>query len=305
MDPRIVVTPGHGRRRGAPEILTPIPDEDDLCLYPLENADQTLLNQVTRHYHRTLQRTLPGQQFLKRLGLNDPELPETFKLGYADRTLCHRLGDARRMDGGAVRGRLQRLGVLRPSGHELFRGALVVPVLDERGNTVDMWGHKTSFDQRSQTPLQTSLFDPPRGIFNVKGIRGQEEIILCGGLPDAMTFWCQGFKNVTATLGVKGLTAEHLEAFQRTGTKRVVIAFERTQLGDDEARLVAQALDAVHIDCRRLDLPSSLDVNSYTRLRYQTKGSLSDMLKGAHPFRQMYISLRETMECPRATKSSH
>jgi len=37
-------------------------------------------------------------------------------------------------DGAELRGRLQALGILRPSGHEHFAGSLVVPVLDERAD---------------------------------------------------------------------------------------------------------------------------------------------------------------------------
>ena len=308
------VTPGHRRRaalvppprkRGMPTLGEAVLDEGDYCSNPLEKQDQVLLNQVTRHFQRALKLGLPAQQFLQRLGLSDPALAETLKLGYSDRTLCHKLGDPRTTAGGSVRGRLQRLGILRPSGHELFRGSLVVPILDVSGNTVDMWGHKISTDQRADTPIQISLFDPPRGVFNLPGLKGQEEIILCGGLIDAMTFWCQGFKNVTATLGVRGLTNEHLYALQRFEIRRVVIAFERTKMGDDEARLAAQALDALRISCKRLDLPSGLDVNNYMRLRYPTKGTLADMVRNAHPFRQIYINLREDMACPRAQKSYH
>lgn len=314
MDPRTIVTPAQERaaslrvpyqKRGNATLDSALMDEGDFCSNPLEKEYQLALNQVTRHYHRKLQRTLPGQQFLRRLGLHAPDLVETFKIGYSDRSLCHKLGNPRSIAGGGLRGRLQRLGILRPSGHELLRGSIVVPILDERGNTVDMWGHKVSFEQRYNTPLQISLFDPPRGVFNVKALKGQEEIILCGGLIDAMTVWCHGVKNVTATLGVRGLTSEHLDTFKRYGIKKVVIAFERTKMGDDEARLVGQALDAMRIDCRRLDLPEGLDVNSYTRLRYPTKGPLVDMIRDAHPFRQMYINLREDMACPRAQSRSH
>lgn len=293
------------RGRGAPTLGISLPDEGDHCGNPLDPADQQALNQVTAYFTRSMRRSLSGQQFLRRLGLNDSEVIEAFKLGYSDRTLCHRLGDPRSISGGNLRGRMQRLGILRPSGHELFRGSLVVPILDERGNTQDMYGHKSSYKQRYMTPLHVSLFDPPRGVFNIRGIKGQEEIVLTGVPIDALTLWCHGVKNVTTTLGVKGLTVELLDAFERYGVKRVVIAFERTKMGDDEARNVAQALDAMRIDVRRMDLPSGLDVNTYSRLRYPTKGSLADMVRDSHDFRQTYINLRESMECQRAQKRSH
>lgn len=286
-----------------PDLDMPLPDSDS-CPYPLQRDEQLLLNGAARHYHSTMLHELGGRQYLMRHGLLDPDLIATFKLGFGDRTLCKKVPDRRSVRGGEVRGTLQRLGLIRESGHELYYGSFIVPIFDAAGHTVDMWGEKVSREQRDDTPMQISLFHPPRGVWNIGGIKGgKEEVILCGGLVDAMTFWVRGFRNVTATLGVRGLTPDHLDAFQNRGVKRVLIAFERTKLGDDEARLVAQALASVDIECRRLDLPGSMDVNTYVRLKYLTKGPLEEMVRNAHEFRQTYESIRG-MKCARAVIGS-
>ena len=64
------------------------------------------------------------------VGLSHPELVDTFDLGFANRTLGYRLPAKNRRAGADIRGRLQRLGVLRESGHEHLSGSLVVPILD-------------------------------------------------------------------------------------------------------------------------------------------------------------------------------
>ena len=43
-------------------------------------------------------------------------------------------------------------------------------------------------------------------------------------LIDAMTFWCAGFTNVTTSYGVEWFYGDHVTAFQRYGTKGVLIA---------------------------------------------------------------------------------
>ena len=62
--------------------------------------------------------------------VNDPEAIEVFRLGHANRTLSYRLPTKERKDGAELRGRLQRLGVFRASGHEHLNGCVVVPIID-------------------------------------------------------------------------------------------------------------------------------------------------------------------------------
>ncbi len=53
--------------------------------------NQKLLNQVINYYHEILKQSPEALDYLQSRGLNHPELITTFKLGYANRTLSHRL----------------------------------------------------------------------------------------------------------------------------------------------------------------------------------------------------------------------
>ena len=88
-------------------------------------------------------------------------------------------------------------------------------------------------------------------------------MILCEALIDAMTFWCAGFRNVTASYGVEGFTDDHLEAFKRHGTERVLIAYDRDAAGDRAAEKLAQRLMAEGLECWRVQFPQGLDANEY------------------------------------------
>ena len=68
-----------------------------------------------------------------------------------------------------------------------------------------MYGRKITAELRKGTPLHLYLPGPHRGVWNWEALRESKEIILCESLIDALTFWCAGFRNVTAAYGVEGL----------------------------------------------------------------------------------------------------
>src|SRR5690606_15123242 len=116
-----------------------------------------------------------------------------FRLGFANRTLGLRLPEKNRKAGAEIRTRLQRLGVLRESGHEHFNGSLVVPVFDAGGNVVEVYGRKITPNLRPGTPQHLYLPGPHRGVFNRDAL-ASPEIILCESLIDALTFWNAGHR---------------------------------------------------------------------------------------------------------------
>ena len=87
------------------------------------------------------------------------------------------------------------------------------------------------------------------------------EIILCEALIDGLTFWCAGFRNVTACYGVNGFTEQHKEAFRKHGTKRIYIAYDRDEAGDTAATKHAEELMAMGIECFRVQFPKGQDAN--------------------------------------------
>ena len=65
-----------------------------------------------------------------------------------------------------------------------------------------MYGRKITTNLRAGTPLHLYLPGPHRGVWNEEALEASKEIILCESLIDALTFWCAGFRNVTASYGV-------------------------------------------------------------------------------------------------------
>jgi len=225
--------------------------------------DAALLAQVVGYYHETLKRSPEALDYLKARGLAHPELIDRFKLGFANRTLGLRLPKANRAAGAEIRGRLQKLGVLRASGHEHFNGSLVVPVYDEQGAVSEMYGRKVTPNLRAGTPLHLYLPGPHRGVWNREALAASKEVILCEALIDAMTFWCAGFRNVTSSYGIEGFTDDLLAAFKAHATQRVLIAYDRDAAGDKAAQKLAERLMGEGLECWRIQFPHGMDANEY------------------------------------------
>jgi len=96
--------------------------------------------------------TARARGYLASHGLGSEEAFRNFRLGFADRTLGYHLPGRTRKEGARVRARLQRLGVLRASGHEHLSGSLVVPVFDEDGQVAELYGRKITRNLRPGTP---------------------------------------------------------------------------------------------------------------------------------------------------------
>jgi DNA primase len=252
----------------------------------LQASEQELLNQVIEYYHQTLLASPEALAYLDKRGLgnlaaaeNARELVVKFRLGFANRTLGLRLPQARVKAGGELRARLQGLGVLRESGHEHFNGCLVVPVFDESGNVVEVYGRKIG--DKVDGPAHLYLPGPHLGVWNAQGLQGQEEVILTEALIDAMTFWCAGYTNVTAAYGVEGFTDDHIATFQRCGVRRVLIAFDRDEAGERGTAKVVERLTTAGFECLRIQFPKGMDANEYARKVTPAAKSLGLLIRKA------------------------
>ena len=64
-------------------------------------------------------------------------------------------------------------------------------------------------------------------MFNIAAFAGVDELIVTESLIDALTFWCAGFRHVTAAYGAEGWTADHGRPSTAHGIRRVLIAYDR------------------------------------------------------------------------------
>jgi len=225
--------------------------------------DQAVLQQAVDYYHETLKESPEALRYLQGRGLEHPDMVAHFRLGFSNRSLGYRLPQANRKAGAEIRGRLQRLGILRESGHEHFNGSVVIPVIDLEGKVTEIYGRKITEGLRPGTPLHMYLPGPHRGVWNEEALVVSKEIILCESLIDALSFWCADYRNVTASYGVNGFTEDHRQALKKHGTRKVLIAYDRDEAGEKAAAALAEELLSMGIDCYRVLFPKGMDANEY------------------------------------------
>jgi len=225
-----------------------------------DSDDNALFEQVLDYYGKRLKENQPAIDYLKKRGLWNEAALKRFKIGFADRTLGLTLPHKNRKDGAEIRTRLQRLGIYRESGHEHFNGSLVFPIMDASGDVQELYGRKVGSQKSGIYHLY--LPGPHRGIWNPDSLKSSE-IILTESVIDALTFWVNGFENVTCIYGTEGFTDDHLEAFKTHKTQRVYLAYDRDKAGERAAERDASRLQSVGIECFRVRFPAGMDANEY------------------------------------------
>lgn len=242
-------------------------------------SDGDLLAQVADYYHAELKEAPEALAYLERRGINSSDAIETFKLGFSNRTLGYRIPEKNRRTGKEIRSQLQRLGVIRPSGHELFRGSIIVPVFDEHGKVVQLHGRKITPDLRPGTADHTQLPGGTRGVWNRTGLAAST-IVLCQSFLDALTVWCAGIRNVAAIPGLDAFTEEHLDAL-KTSAKEVLVAFRRDEEGDRAAAAIADRLGTAGIACSRVQFPHGMDANDFALKNAPASKGLARVFRNA------------------------
>ncbi len=249
------LTPGRRTKGTTTRILPPPVD--------FTADDRSLLKQVVSFYHRTLKISPEALAYLKSRGLTSTAVLERYQIGFGNRTLGLGLPRSAGRTGAQIREQLQKIGILRESGHEHFNGSIVIPILDEQGEVLGMYGRKIARGLKEGAPRHLYLKGEHHGVFNIQAVARYPEIILCEALIDALTFLNAGYPNVTSSYGAGGFTPDHWKAFRRYKTRRVLIAYDRDEAGEKAAVALAPQLMEAGIECYRIQFPHGLDANEY------------------------------------------
>lgn len=292
-----------GQVKKASQITPPPPLRPELVEGPKrQGIDPKLIESVVEHYHKTLARPdTKGLEYLRGRGLADPETLKTFRVGYVNGTLKNVLPQS------AVRP-LHQLGILNDKGNEFFFGCVVVPVFCSDGSLGELYGRRieTPSDNRQseienrKCPMHLYLPGQHRGVLNSKAVevfsakggsaRGGEEpgIILTEAILDALSLYAIGVQNVIPCYGTGGFTEDHRTTLKNT--RRVFIAFDNDEAGENGAKKLADRLTADGKECHRIHIPNFdggvKDLNDYVcHLRGQgmslteVKAAFAELLK--------------------------
>ena len=243
--------------------------------------DAALMGQVVNYYHERLLKTPAALDYLRRRGLCHDEALCAFRLGFSDRTLGLRIPAMNRKEGEAIRTRLQALGVYRPNGREHFNGCIVLPIFlprrrpagtetgaaaggacpEQSRRVGEMYGRRITKPEPGG-PKHLFLPGPHEGIWNAEAL-DTGELILCEAPFDALTFWVNGFHNVTFIYGTEGFPDYLFDAILQRRIKRVRLAYDADDAGNRAAARDAERLTAHGVEVFRVKFPWGMDANEY------------------------------------------
>ncbi len=236
---------------------------------------------MVEFYHNTLSgEDTRGLDYLRRRHIADPETLKAFKVGYCNGTLKKVLPESSIPT-------LKKIGLLRADGSEAFDGCIVIPVFTETGDLGECFA-RFLVDRKPTNHLY--LPGAHRGVLNAKAAEVYEDIILTEAAFDALTFYAHGVKNVIPCYGTGGYTADHAATLRNT--RRVFVAFDNDQAGEDGAKRLAPTL-AAGIEAHRVKIPAEFgkDVNEYAARLYregmkpeQVAAALKDLVAKAPRF---------------------
>lgn len=247
-----------------------------LDTFEAELPDYVLLAKVVEFYSEQLRQSPEAQRWLREHRLDRPELIERFKIGFADRSLGYRLPERNRKAGKAIREQLIRLGVLRSTGHEHFRGCVTIPITDADGAVVNVYGHRIGKSVRGE-PMDLWLRpESDKGVFNATGILAPD-VVLTDHVLDALAVVNAGFTSCTVAHDAV------VEPMKTKGVERVLIAFPRTEAGNTKADKLAHELVGQGFTVHRVVFPHGLGAHEFVKAAQDagSSRSLSTLIQNA------------------------
>lgn len=223
-------------------------------------------------------------RFLAGMGLADLPLIQRFGLGFADRTLSRALradGDrpARRS-----RAALAHVGAYRASGHELFRGCVVVPAVGADGSVTQCVGYRVAPARGAEAHSCWLSIDALR-LWNLAALGAPGQLIVCDDVLAALILWRAGFRRVIACARdphpkeIACLVAR-IGAF---APDDVHLAFAADPLGQRGAQEFGAALEQIDIRSHRLPIPRGFDLRTFVRVHPPAEASVGALLRGVVP----------------------
>lgn len=188
---------------------------------------------ATHFYQHSLVRSETALAYLRQRGLSKQSIQD-FRLGYAPESGQAAVDYLTKK--GFSKQEIKDAGLTNRFGGDLFRGRLLVPLMDPGGQTIGFTGRIIVDDPKAPKYLntpQTLLYDKSRHVFGLSQakevIRKHDYSVLVEGNLDVVSTHQAGTKQVVATAGT-ALTLHQLKALGRLSST-VKLAFDTDDAG--------------------------------------------------------------------------
>lgn len=247
----------------------------------LSDVEQQKINLAYQVYAKHLKYHEIALKYLRGVrGLND-DIITRFELGFADKPLCKKFREVDEPI--ALRGLLQRTGLISPKGHQIFLGSVIIPI-KQNGIIVGGVGRRISGVVRhTSTPYPFHLINE-EALFNADCLADNPScVILCKNPLEALSALNQGIEDVISLVANDDFTDVHAKQLKVYQVKVVKIAFNQSPDNLQKIKAIAQVLKRYRIRCKVIELPDWQDVNALTL--YDPSGKqLKQRLRQAQPY---------------------
>jgi DNA primase len=209
--------------------------------------------------------------YLLSRGLSE-ETIRTFKLGYASESwdfLVSKLSGAYSPDLLMTSGlvvRSEKDGRL----FDRFRGRVMFPVYDDRGNAVGFGGRLMNDDKKDAKYLnspETPIYNKRKILYGLNvtrdTIRKEKKAIIVEGYMDFLQLYQHGYINVVAGSGT-AFTDDHSRLLRRFADE-AILCYDSDIAGQKAAVRTGFSVSSQKLECRVLVLPDGEDPDSYLR----------------------------------------
>ena len=232
-----------------------------------------ILDDVATRYAAAFLSDSEPRAYLASRGLDKPELITAFKLGYCEGTLSDSLSSAQKAE-------LIRLGILKASGGEHFKGCIVFPLLDDADHVVSFYGRRIT---TNSGPAHLYLQGHHRGLLNRQAAHAYpEELILTESVIDALSLIALGILNAIPCYGAGGFTDEHAKLLHDERVKTVAIGFDNDEAGRKASEGLAERLVSEGFSVKLITPPTGKDWNE-ALLAGITREAVQELLSTATP----------------------
>jgi len=158
--------------------------------------------------------------------------------------------------------------------YDIFRGRLIIPIIDVTGNIVAFGGRligegKESPDGRKPPKYlnssDTPAFKKMRNLFalNFAKAKCEERLILCEGYMDVIQLHAAGFENAVATLGT-AITPEHARIVKKY-TSHAVLAYDSDSAGQNATAKALRILNDAGVEAKVIRMDGAKDPDEYIK----------------------------------------
>lgn len=231
-----------------------------LCAPELNDIELQRVGMAYELYAQYLQGHEVALHYLREVRGISNDIISQFQLGFADKSLCKQFREVDEPT--ALRGMLQRTGLISGKGHQIFLGSVIIPI-KRHGIVVGGVGRRISNVVRyTSTPYPFHLIDEET-LFNIDCLAKQPNcVILCKSPLEALSVLGQGIEEVISFVGNTDFTDEHAKLLKLHQVKVVKIVFNQSPYYLQKIKVIVKILKRYRIRCKIAGLPSWQDTNA-------------------------------------------